>query len=95
MSKPRLVMEYCARCGFMLRAAWVAQELLRTFEEDLAEVALKPGAGGVFAVRLDDALLFSNKAEGRFPEMRELRQRLAQALGSDRQFGHREAGENP
>lgn len=84
MSKPRLVVEYCARCGFMLRAAWVAQELLRTFEEDLAEVALKPGAGGVFAVRLDDALLFSNKAEGRFPEMRELRQRLAQALGSDR-----------
>jgi selenoprotein W-related protein len=95
MSKPRVVVEYCARCGFMLRAAWVAQELLKTFEDDLAEVALKPGEGGIFAVTLDEALLFSNKAEGRFPEMRELRQRLAQALGSDRQFGHRDREENP
>lgn len=95
MNKPRVVVEYCARCGFMLRAAWVAQELLKTFEEDLAEVALRPGEGGIFAVSLDGALLFSNKAEGRFPELRELRQQLAQALGSDRQFGHRNTTENP
>jgi selenoprotein W-related protein len=95
MSKPRVVVEYCARCGFMLRAAWVAQELLKTFEDDLMEVALKPGEGGIFAVRLDEALLFSNKTEGRFPEMRELRQRVAQSLGSDRQFGHRDETENP
>lgn len=95
MSKPRVVVEYCARCGFMLRAAWVAQELLKTFEEDLAEVALRPGEGGIFAVSLDALLLFSNKAEGRFPEMRELRERLAQALGSDKRFGHRDAPEKP
>jgi selenoprotein W-related protein len=95
MSKPRVVVEYCARCGFMLRAAWVAQELLKTFEGDLAEVALKPGEGGIFAVSLDATPLFSNKAEGRFPEMRELRERLAQALGSERQFGHHGAAENP
>jgi selenoprotein W-related protein len=89
MGKPRVEVEYCMRCGFMLRAAWVAQELLKSFEDELGEVALKPGGGGIFAVRLGDTLLFSNQAEGRFPEMRELRQRLAQALGSDRQFGHR------
>jgi len=95
MNKPRVVVEYCARCGFMLRAAWVAQELLKTFEDDLAEVALKPGEGGIFTVSLDATPLFFNKVEGRFPEMRELRQRLAQALGSDRQFGHHDPTDNP
>lgn len=95
MSKPKLEVEYCARCGFMLRAAWVAQELLKSFEHELGEVALKPGSGGIFAVRLDEALLFSNKAEGRFPEMRELRQRVAQAIGSDQRFGHENAEESP
>ncbi|MCC6207642.1 MAG: Rdx family protein [Gammaproteobacteria bacterium] len=89
MSKPRVVVEYCARCGFMLRAAWVAQELLKTFEDEIAEVALRPGGGGIFALRLEENLLFSNKEEGRFPEMRELRERLAEALGSDKRFGHR------
>lgn len=93
MGKPRVVVEYCARCGFMLRAAWVAQELLKTFGDDLSELALKPGEGGIFAVSLDAALLFSNKAEGRFPEMRELRERLAHALGSDKRFGHPETAE--
>jgi selenoprotein W-related protein len=95
MNKPRLEVEYCSRCGFMLRAAWVAQELLRSFEDDLGEVALKPGSGGIFAVRVGDALLFSNKAEGRFPEIKELKQRVAQAIGSDKRFGHQDAAEKP
>lgn len=89
MSKPRVVVEYCARCGFMLRAAWVAQELLKSFEDEVAEVALRPGEGGIFALWLGETLLFSNKDEGRFPEMRELRERLAGVLGSGRRFGHR------
>ena len=95
MSKPGVVVEYCARCGFMLRAAWVAQELLKSFEDEVAEVALRPGGGGVFTVRLDEAPLFSNKEQGRFPEMRELRERLARALGSEKRFGHGTSAENP
>ncbi len=88
MGKPRVVVEYCRRCGFLLRAAWVAQELLKTFEDEIAEVALRPDGGGIFAIRVDETLLFSNKVEGRFPELRELRERLAAALGSDKRFGH-------
>ena len=95
MNKPRLEVEYCARCGFMLRAAWVAQELLKSFEDELNEVALKPGSGGIFTVRLDDALLYSNKAEGRFPEIKELKQRVARAIGSDKRFGHQDTAEKP
>lgn len=95
MNKPRLEVEYCTRCGFMLRAAWVAQELLKSFEDELNEVALKPGGGGIFAVRAGDALLYSNKAEGRFPEIKELKQRVALAIGSDKRFGHQDTAEKP
>ena len=34
---PRVVIEYCPKCRWLLRAAWIAQELLTTFENELAE----------------------------------------------------------
>ena len=40
---PRVEIEYCTGCRWLLRAAWVAQELLSTFGKDLDEVALIPG----------------------------------------------------
>src|SRR5690606_28225246 len=49
---PRLEITYCTRCRWLLRAGWTAQELLTTFPADLGEVALVPGTGGVFQVRL-------------------------------------------
>lgn len=72
--QPRLEIQYCTRCRWLLRAAWMAQELLTTFEAELGEVALLPSAGGVFEVRVDGDTLWSRKAEGRFPELRELKQ---------------------
>ena len=45
---PRIVIVYCTQCQWLLRAAWMAQELLSTFSTDLGEVALQPGTGGVF-----------------------------------------------
>ncbi len=47
MPTPRVAIEYCTQCRWLLRAGWVAQELLTTFAEELGEVALKPGQGGV------------------------------------------------
>jgi selenoprotein W-related protein len=42
-AKPRVAITYCRQCQWLLRAAWMAQELLSTFAEDLGEVALLPG----------------------------------------------------
>jgi selenoprotein W-related protein len=56
--RPRLEITYCTRCRWLLRAGWTAQELLTTFPADLGEVALVPGTGGVFMVRLDDEVLW-------------------------------------
>ena len=50
--RPRVQIEYCTQCRWLLRAAWMAQELLTTFESELGEVALVPGIGGVFEVRV-------------------------------------------
>jgi selenoprotein W-related protein len=46
--KPRVEIEYCSQCRFILRASWMAQELLTTFADELGVVALVPGTGGIF-----------------------------------------------
>ncbi len=86
--RPRLEIEYCTQCRWLLRAAWMAQELLTTFETELAEVALVPGRGGVFEVRLDGSTIFSRQQEGRFPESKELKQLLRDRVAPGRDLGH-------
>ncbi len=86
----RLEIEYCTRCRWLLRAAWMAQELLTTFEAELGEVALVPGTGGIFEVRLDGETVWSRGEEGRFPELKELKQRLRDRVAPDRDLGHSE-----
>jgi selenoprotein W-related protein len=94
---PRVEIEYCRQCRWLLRAAWLAQELLTTFEADLGEVALVPGTGGVFEVRLDGATLFSRREAGRFPEAKEVKQLVRDRVAPERDLGHsdrpKEAGE--
>ncbi len=88
--RPRIEIEYCNQCGFLLRAGWMAQELLRAFEDELSEVAIRPGSGGNFVVRLSGDVLFSRKTEGRFPEAKELKQLIRDRIESERRFGHDE-----
>ncbi|HNW79226.1 MAG TPA: SelT/SelW/SelH family protein [Candidatus Competibacteraceae bacterium] len=86
--KPRVSIRYCTQCRWLLRAAWLAQELLTTFEQDLGEVALQPGTGGVFEIRLGDELLWSRQQEGRFPEAKDIKQRLRDRIAPERSLGH-------
>jgi selenoprotein W-related protein len=85
---PRLEIEYCTQCRWLLRAAWVAQELLTTFQAELGEVALIPGTGGVFDVRLGDHTIWSRKDQRRFAEMKELKQRVRDVVAPGRSLGH-------
>ena len=85
---PRLEIEYCTQCRWLMRAGWTAQELLTTFVDELKEVALIPGKGGIFEVRLDGKTIWSRKEELRFPEMAELKQRLRDHIAPDRDLGH-------
>ncbi len=85
--------EYCTQCRWLLRAAWMAQELLFTFEYDIARVSLVPGTGGVFVVRLNGDVLFSRKEQGRFPESKELKQLIRDVIDPDRALGHSDKAE--
>lgn len=91
--KPGIEIEYCPGCRWLLRAAWVAQELLTTFENELGAVTLKPSeTGGRFLVTLDGAEVWDRKTEGRFPEMKELKQRIRDRIAPERDLGHSERG---
>lgn len=83
-----VTIEYCTQCRWLLRAAWMMQELLTTFEGDLNGVTLLPGTGGIFEVRLDEAVLFSRKKAGRFPESKELKQLIRDQIDPERDLGH-------
>ncbi|HMJ14067.1 MAG TPA: Rdx family protein, partial [Polyangiaceae bacterium] len=74
VASPRLEIVYCPRCRWLLRASWFAQELLTTFETELGEVALVPGASGIFEIHLDGELLWSRAERARFPEPKEIKQ---------------------
>ena len=73
--KPRLAITYCRQCNWLLRAAWMAQELLTTFAEELGEVALVPGTGGVFEISCDGRIIWERKRDGGFPDIKMLKQR--------------------
>jgi selenoprotein W-related protein len=87
-SKPRIEIVYCTGCRWLLRAAWMAQELLTTFEAELGEVALVPGSGGIFEIRVGTEMVWSRQAEGRFPEIKELKQRVRDRVAPEKDLGH-------
>lgn len=86
--QPRIEIHYCTQCRWLLRAAWMAQELLTTFQDELGEVALAPGTGGVFEIRVDDALVWSRHEQGRFPDIKELKQLIRDRIAPDKDLGH-------
>ena len=87
MPAPRVEIEYCTGCRFLPRAAWLAQELLTTFEAELGEVALLPGHGGVLDVWVDGAVVWSSRDQG-FPEPSALKRAVRDAVAPDRSLGH-------
>jgi selenoprotein W-related protein len=90
--KPRVQIDYCARCRFLPRAAWLAQELLTTFADELGELALVPGEGGVFQVRLATEagveLVACRARDGGFPELAALKRRIRDRVAPERELGH-------
>lgn len=66
----------------------MAQELLLTFDQELSELTLKPGTGGIFEIRANGELIWSRKAEGKFPEITELKQRVRDRIAPDKDLGH-------
>ena len=88
MTAPRIEITYCTRCKFLLRAAWLAQELLTTFESELSEVALRPGSGGIFEVRLLGEVIASNENGAPMPDAGDVKRLLRDRIAPGRRIGH-------
>ena len=88
MTAPRVDITYCTKCKFLLRASWLAQELLTAFEADLGEVALRPGSGGIFEVTLDGEVVASNRDGGSMPDAAEVKRLLRDRIAPERRIGH-------
>lgn len=88
MDRPVLTIEYCRQCNWLLRAAWLAQEALTTFSEELGGVTLIPGTGGIFVIRLGGQPVWDRKADDGFPDAKTLKQRIRDLIAPERDLGH-------
>ncbi|SDI50682.1 selenoprotein W-related protein [Pseudomonas flavescens] len=86
--KAEVTITYCTQCQWLLRAAWLAQELLSTFADELARVCLEPATGGTFRICCNGVEIWERKADGGFPEAKVLKQRVRDQIAPGRDLGH-------
>lgn len=87
--KPAITIQYCPKCGWLLRAAYIAQELLTTFAEDLLAVTLQPTEiSGDFHISINSKKIFDRKEYGGFPEIKELKQLVRDEVAPGKSLGH-------
>jgi selenoprotein W-related protein len=89
MMLPVITIEYCPKCQWLLRAAYMAQEFLTTFDGLIGAVTLKPSAvGGRYTIFVDENIVFDRKQYGGFAEIRELKQLLRDVIAPGMDLGH-------
>jgi selenoprotein W-related protein len=89
MEKARITITYCTKCRWLLRAAWLGQELLTTFENEIAELALIPDStGGVFLITAGDKVIFSREKGDSFQDIKEIKQRIRDHIAPGKALGH-------
>ena len=85
---PHVTIAYCTQCKWLLRAAWMAQELLSTFETTIGSVTLSPGVGGVFRIEVDGTLIWERVRDVGFPDVKTLKQLVRDRIAPDQALGH-------
>lgn len=87
--KDVITIEYCPQCGWLLRAAYMAQEMLTTFTGDVKGVMLQPSdTAGRYTIGINNKIIFDRKTEGRFPEIKELKQLIRDVVNPAKDLGH-------
>ena len=86
--RPQIAIMFCTQCNWLLRSAWMAQELLSTFGTSIGGVTLVPSTGGAFAITYDGDEIWERKRDGGFPDVKALKSRVRDRLDPDRDLGH-------
>lgn len=71
-----------------MRATWFAQELLTAFENEIGEIALQPGSGGIFEVTIDGEVLATNREGKPIPDAAEVKRLMRDRIAPERRIGH-------
>ncbi|KAI0269240.1 Rdx family-domain-containing protein [Gloeopeniophorella convolvens] len=96
---PSVSIEFCDRCRWLHRATWTSTELFLTFPPPaLKSITIVPlnsdDTAGRFRVWLtanegaSPILMWDRKVEGKFPELKDLKQRIRNFIQPDRSLGH-------
>lgn len=85
---PHITITYCRQCGWLLRSAWMAQEVLSTFSEEIGAVTLIPGTGGTFIITCDGTAVWDRTVDGGFPDAKVLKQRIRDLVWPEKDLGH-------
>jgi selenoprotein W-related protein len=87
--KPTLTIEYCPKCGWLLKAAYMAQEFLTTFDGDLKAVTLVPSeVNGRYTIFINDQKIFDRKESAGFLEIKGLKQLIRDVVSPGKNLGH-------
>ncbi|MFI3245785.1 MAG: SelT/SelW/SelH family protein [Ferrimonas sp.] len=78
---------YCAQCRWLLRACWMMQELLSTFEQEIDQVCIQPGTNGVFEIYANEQRIWCRQQQGGFPEISQLKQLVRDRIAPERSLG--------
>lgn len=86
--KAIVVIEYCPKSHWLLRAAYLPQEFLNIFESKLHSLSQKVcKLNGDFHINIDGKKIFDQKKFGGFPEIKELKQFVGDAVAPGKKFG--------
>tara|TARA_B110000116_G_scaffold261480_1_gene265751 strand:- start:242 stop:547 length:306 start_codon:yes stop_codon:yes gene_type:complete len=89
MEKPLIEIEYCTKCRWLLRASWIAQELLSTFSKDIRGVSLIPGnEPGIFEIRCGRDIIWERGKKKGLPEIKDLKRKVRDLVAPDKDLGH-------
>jgi selenoprotein W-related protein len=88
MKKHVINIYFCTKCGWLMRASWLAQEFINTFGSDLSSVNLVPDINGKFEIKCSNKLIFSRKKEGKFIDLKLLKQRIRDIVNPTMSLGH-------
>lgn len=87
--KATLTIEYCPKCGWLLRAAYMAQEFLTSFADEIKTVSLQPSeTSGAYKISINDEIVFDRKLHGGFLDIKELKQLVRDKVAPGKSLGH-------
>ena len=89
MEKPLIEIEYCTKCRWLLRASWIAQELLSTFSAEIRGVTLIPSnEAGIFEIRCGREIIWERGKKKGMPEIKDLKREVRDMVAPDKDLGH-------